>query len=397
MALQPGADGPLPVLYVHHMNTLGGAEKSLLRLLECLDRSLVTPHLAAPPGEPLETAAADLDVPFHPVPLQVLHRTVNPFALAGQALMLRRAGREVAELAGELGAGLVHCNSLPALLAARTLGEETPVVWHARDLRLPGPVLAAALPHASLVLAISRTVADHLLKVSPAVAGKTAVVYNGLTRRDATLVRPREEVRQEWGIGPTTPVAGCVGQLVPWKRQDVFLRAGARLVAQVPDVRLVVVGGDPHGLNAGYVEELRNLAVHLGISDRVIWAGTRADMPDVLAALDVLIHPATQEPFGRTLLEAMAVGVPVVASNAAGPAEIISHGSSGLLTAPGEAESLYQGARKVLTDRLFADQLRGGGVRRARQFLARDGARLVTELYAQLLRSRVTSAWRWSA
>jgi glycosyltransferase involved in cell wall biosynthesis len=390
-------DGPLPVLYVNHTGHTGGAEKSLLRLLECLNRQQVRPLLAAPPGPSLAAAATALDVPLSPVPLTALHRTLNPLSLAAQGWALSRAGRHLAAIGTREQVALVHCNSLVAMLAARPLAARVPLVWHARDLRAPEGAIVRAVEAATMIIAISRTVADHVLDLAPHAATKLAVVYNGITRQDVMVERSREDVRREWRLTPNVRLVGCVAQLVAWKRHDLFLRAGARLIAHLPDVRLLVVGADPHGANAGYADSLRRLAVHLGISDRLIWAGHRDDMADVLATLDVLIHPPPDEPFGRVVLEALALGVPVVAADSAGPAEIIEHRQSGLLVTPGEADALFQAARRVLADADLAEVLRTGGVRRARHFLARDSAELTVELYHQMLRARETEAWRWSA
>jgi glycosyltransferase involved in cell wall biosynthesis len=390
------AEDALRVLYVNHANVTGGAEKSLLRLLESLDRDEVMPLLAAPAGDDLTGAAATLDIPFFPIALNALHRTLNPLSLAAQAWMLSGASRQLARLCRREGVQVVHCNSLVAMLAARPLADELPLVWHARDLRAPRGAVSSAVESASLIIAISRAVADFVLQAAPEAGDKLAVVYNGLTRQDVMVGRSREEVRGEWAIPPGGPVVGCVGQMVPWKRHDLFLRAGARLVAQIPDVRLVIVGGDLHGRSDAYVFSLRNLAASLGIADRVVWAGHRRDMADVLSALDVLAHPATEEPFGRVILEALGLGVPVVAADSAGPPEILEHRRSGLLVAPGDADALFQGVRRVLSEPPLAEALRSGGVRRARSFLARDSTALVVELYRQLIRAQATQTWRWS-
>lgn len=389
--------GPITVLYVNHTNLMGGAEKSLMRLLESLDRQNVRPLLAAPRGSALKDAAAALDIPLLPVPLQPLHRTLNPFSLVAQGWTLGRASRRLRALAKQTEANLVHCNSLVAMLAAQPLARDLPVVWHARDLRAPRGPVATAAAAATMIVAVSRAVADHVLQAVPEAADKLVMVYNGITPQDVMVGRSRDEIRRDWRLPPGVPLVGCVAQLVPWKRQDLFVRAGARLIAHLPDVRLLIVGSDLHGANARYVQELRRLAVHLGISERVIWAGQRPDIADVMAALDVLVHPATQEPFGRVVLEALALGVPVVAADAAGPAEIIEHRQSGLLVPPGDADGLFQATRRVLTDADLAERLRTGGLRRARKFLARDTAALMVELYRQLLRARATAAWRWSA
>ena len=153
-------------------------------------------------------------------------------------------------------------------------------------------------------------------------------------------------MRRELGIPVDAPLVGTVGQVIPWKRQDVFIEAAAGIVAHVPRCYFVVVGADLFGEHAEYVRELRSLAEMLNVADRVAFTGYREDAASLLASLDVLVHPADGEPLGRVLLEAMCLGVPCVAANSCGPAELIEDGVSGLLVAPGDVTGV---AREVLS------------------------------------------------
>jgi len=117
--------------------------------------------------------------------------------------------------------------------------------------------------------------------------------------------------------------------------------------------------------DAAYEVQLRTLARDLGIDDRVIFTGERADVPDLLAAADVAVHCSVDpEPFGLVILEAMAAGRAVIASNAGGPAEIIEAGNSGLLTRPGDHSELGEAMLRVLTDRELRGRLARNGAAR---------------------------------
>ena len=136
------------------------------------------------------------------------------------------------------------------------------------------------------------------------------------------------------------------GRLTAWKGQSVLLRAIARLARQ--DVCCVLVGSDQG--RTKYTAELEKLGYSLGIADRVRIVGQVEDMPAALMLSDVVVHASTQpEAFGRVVIEALAMGRPVVASNLGGPAETIKHHDTGWLTTPGDVDSLAAALEQALS------------------------------------------------
>jgi glycosyltransferase involved in cell wall biosynthesis len=389
------AHTPRRVLFVNHVSALGGAEKSLLRLLESLDRRRVSPLVALPGEGALAEAVRALGIPVHELSLQRMQRPRGLVMMVRQARMLGRGGAALRRLVQRESVELVHANSLVAALAAWRAKVTVPLVWQARDLRAPGLAVRAAAGASDLTVAISRAVADWVAELAPQSWSKLAVVYNGIGRGDVEASRDRFAVRQELGVTPGVPLIGCIGQTAPWKQQELFLRAGAILIGRLPDARLVMVGGQPFEPESDETRgSLQALAVRLGVSDRLIWTGLRDDIPDLMGALDVLIHPASREPLGRVVLEALACGLPCVAVDDAGPAEIIEHGVSGLLVPPEDPRALAAATERILRDPQLADRLREGGLSRVRSFLARDKAAQMVELYEQIWRERATSDWR---
>ena len=378
----PTPDRPLRVLYVNHLSAISGAEMSLLRLLEGLDREQVEPLLAAPEG-PLSEAARALDIECFEIPPLRPRRTRNPLRLLSLAWEGYQISAALRELVGRKDIDVVHANSLVAgiVTTSRPLG--APVVWHARDLRAPQSAVRQVLQRAQGTIAISRAVAQWLGSLSP--QKPVEVIYNALDPEDHQPRQPRAKVREQWEMAPHTPLLGCAGQLVPWKRQDLFLRVGAEIIARLPEARLVIVGSDLFGEHADYVRSLRAVAAELGISEQVLWLGQRDDMPSCLAALDLLLHTAQREPFGRVIMEAMAVGVPTVAFAEAGPAELIRDGESGVLVPAGEVAAMAEAAVRVLADPELALRLHDGALARAADFDATKQAAQVLALYRQML------------
>jgi glycosyltransferase involved in cell wall biosynthesis len=152
---------------------------------------------------------------------------------------------------------------------------------------------------------------------------------------------------------------GVVGRLTQWKGQDLFLRAFARAFPDSSE-RAVVVGGALFGeAEDAYAQELRRLALALGIDRRVEFRGHRQDVWDELSRLDVLVHASiTPEPFGQVILEGMAAGVPVIAAGAGGPVEILQDDVTGVLYRPADeralADSMVRMTDAALRERLVS-------------------------------------------
>ena len=130
------------------------------------------------------------------------------------------------------------------------------------------------------------------------------------------------------------------------KGLTTFLDAAAQIARRNPDVNFLIIG---RGQDA-YVESVRRHAVSLGIADAVHFLGWRADVPALLCKCDVLVIASEQEPFGLTAVEAMALGVPVVATRSGGPEEIIEHGRTGHLVPTNSPESIAQAVTSLLAN-----------------------------------------------
>ena len=366
------------VLYIDHAEALGGAEHSLLLLLKHLDRERFQPLLACNHG-PLAEAAVALDVPVFPVEMpRIRGEPLGP-------LRLLRGGLALAKVIRRRRVDIVHSNvmraSFYAALAAKL--SRQPLVWHVRDIHPPSERWYARLMCrlSRRVIAISQAVAAPL----PCPA-KAAVVYNGLDLEEYPTGLDGAAVRAELGLPANAPLAGIVGRLRAWKGQDRFLRAAAMVAQQLPQARFLVIGGSIFAGSEAYEAGLRQLAVELGLAERVIFTGQRDDLPRLLAALDVLVHCSEAEPFGRVLIEGMAARRPLVAFADGAVPEIVLHGETGLLVEPGDELALAAAMIELLSDQERARRLGAAGrLRVERYFTAAQTARSVEAVYSHLL------------
>lgn len=168
----------------------------------------------------------------------------------------------------------------------------------------------------------------------------------------------REIVRREFNIPGSTPIVAMIGRVQSWKGQHVFVTAAAKIAASLNDVRFMIVGGATGDADRQYLERLRKAVEEHCVMDRFIFTGERDDVQNFIAAADVVVHASVDpEPFGLVILEAMAAGKAVIASNAGGPAEIIEPGCSGLLTSPGDDAQLAEAMLFLLRDTQLREEM----------------------------------------
>jgi len=205
------------------------------------------------------------------------------------------------------------------------------------------------------------------------------VIRNGIDTRRFTAMPARREAKRALGLGPRTPVVGTLCRLSPEKQLGMLLEAFGRVARVHRTVRLCIAGDGPER------ESLETLAASLGIRDRVVFLGHRSDVVGVYAALDVFALTSKNEALPMAVLEAMAAGVPVVATAVGGVPEVICHNRTGILTDPGDTDAIEAGIRELLGNR----GLRGRLAREARQvarsqFSAQRRLSEIAEVYREL-------------
>jgi glycosyltransferase involved in cell wall biosynthesis len=197
-------------------------------------------------------------------------------------------------------------------------------------------------------------------------------------------------VRNELGIRADAIVLSVVGQVAPLKGQDDAIRMVADLTRSGADVVLLIVGSVKFASagarldNAGFGERLPALAAELGVADKVRFVGERSDVADVLAATDILLMPFWREGFGRVAVEAMAMGVPVVASEVGGPAEIVRADVDGILLPPRAPEVWSRALEQLVPDTALRQRMGRSGRLRAPEFNVDAHIAQILNLYREL-------------
>jgi glycosyltransferase involved in cell wall biosynthesis len=234
-------------------------------------------------------------------------------------------------------------NFVPALAAGLT---RTPLVWHYNDhppQPLKGLLLRLVRRLTRAVIVQGQKLKEERTRSDPKLRDKTVVLYPGIDLQefDPTRYPPlaRAGLRQELGIPAAGPLVGIIGNLNPLKGHTYFIQAAQRVKEKVADAKFLVVGRELN-TNPDYAVQMRRLAARCGLKDDLIFAGFREDGAAILSLLDVFVLSSIRESCPNVVLEAMAMGVPVVATDVGAVSEIVVHGQTGWIVPPRDAEAI---------------------------------------------------------
>ncbi|MEW6009207.1 MAG: glycosyltransferase family 4 protein [Candidatus Omnitrophota bacterium] len=369
------------ILYISEVASIGGAEISLLELISNLDRQKFNPYFACSEEGFLLEKIKKLGVVTFVVPLHKVRQACFwKFLLSVNKLVNLIKLYDIA---------LVHTNNTRAnfigALAARIC--KIPAAWHVRNLVAPNFNIDLEkyffwLPQ--LIIVNSLATGKRFLFGK----NKIFVIYNGVDLEKFNPLISSKKVRSEFLISSCEKIVANVGCFGPGKGQDVFLKAISLVKNKVQLVKFFIVGS-PYSLDYAYLESyLKSLARSLGIAEDVIFTGFREDMPEIMAAVDILVSPEsnTGHSFGKVLVEAMACAKPVIATDAGGSPEVVQKDITGILVPIRDAASLAQAIRMLLNDSSLADKMGQAGRKRAEQlFDIKQTTRQIEELYLKLL------------
>ena len=347
----------LRLLFANHTPHRSGAENALLRLLEGLPsehpRAVACPAPGALASALAERAISQYSVPETDISLR-LHPIHTPLGLArmtAAAVALRHTIRD-------FRADLVHANSLRAgliALAATSL-DGPPVVVQSHDHLPPGRVSqltrrAVARGAGAVIAVTDRTRANFDAGLPEPVAERVYISVDHV--RFSPDAAPFPDVRAELGLPPGTPLIGEVAQITPWKGQDVAIAALAEARRNV-DAHLLIVGEVAFTSrrydNEAYRRSLEDQVARLGLQRTVHFLGHRDDIPGLMHALDILLLPSRDEPFGTVAAEAMAMGTPAFVSAEGGASEYVEDRVNGRILPRDDARAWGAAVCELVTD-----------------------------------------------
>ena len=358
---------------------MGGMEQVVVTLARALDRDRFVPEiLCLKESGPLAVVARDAGIPVHGI--GYVPGRPDYFAFTKVARLLRERGTTV-----------VHshntCAFIFGALGGRLAGVRTIVhTDHARAYPDRFRYVAAEhlLSHlVHRVVGVSDATTEALYEHERIPRRKLVTVPNGIDRSRYVVDADRAETRRALGIAPGTPVIGLGARLTEQKGIEFLVRALPRVVERHPAATVVIAGDGP------VRPALEALAAELGVAERVRFLGMRNDIGALMRAFDVYALPSVWEGLPMAILEAMAAGLPIVASDVGGVGSAIVEGRTGFLVPPRDVERLADTLSLVLADDVMRRRV---GEEARRVFHARYTAEAMARAYESLYLRRPLAA-----
>jgi len=373
----------IKILYVSHSSQIGGAEICLLNLLRGLDRSTFCPIVVFPSEGPLKDKITDLSIKTY---ITSLEWWVEPeCGLSFQADNLSVRIRKLAAIIDREKPSIIHTNTSviwEGAIVAKL--KNIPHVWHIHEFLQGHPSLKPLIP-LPLLYHLVELLSDKVVTVSLAVKTELSdyisleslvTIYNGI---DIPILTPSEV---ESVVSENDFTAVIVGQISKCKGHDTLLDAISLVKGKMRSSKFLVIG---QGSDMAVSALLSNVE-RLNILEHVFYLGYRSDAARIIAQADVLILPSHREAFPTVILEAMALGKPVIATDCGGPSEMVIDGETGYVIPVNDPLSLSE---TILDAYLNRDKLKEMGGKGQRRF--KDNFRLeehvvhFEELYRQVL------------
>jgi L-malate glycosyltransferase len=368
---------PAKVLFVHSsdpQDSLGGGETSLIALASRLDPARWQPLVAISGSGEFERVLNEAGVVARLVSMDPLYVTL---ADTGWGTRLRLGAKVIASvqaltrLVRREKADLVCTNvqggHLYGALAAWRSGR--PLVTYMRDIP-QGNFSTRLLPwigaHFSDRIVGTSNAVKSFFDTNPrhgdACAPKSEVVFDGIDLQEVTPMEPERSVIEEFDLADADPVITLIGRLQPLKGQMEVLEAMPAILRHFPRARLLLVG-EAFAYEKEYAEALGQAAK--GLEQAVVFTGQRSDIPQILSASDILVSASWHEAFGRTVVEGMAMGKPVVATRSGGPDDIVVDGDTGYLVPLKDPQALAEALIKLWREPVAARSMGEAGRQRA--------------------------------
>lgn len=347
----------LKLLVIDWSHITSGAQVITLRLADELRATFgYEVSWVLPPGSFMDLVHSRSYRATESRPWEGIHRPTGPVMAGIMAARILRLASEIRATVRREHVDVVLATSLraSAVAAVGLLLNRTPLIAYVHDIR------GRKLRHVFVELFASRIlIPSNASRAQFSHSAPVEVLPSGFP--SLGLLGRHEK------LTGGTLVFGIVGQLIPWKGQEVFIKAASRVAALAPEARFVVIGADD--LLPGERRRLTQLAGKLGLAEQVAFLGQIPNVSEIFEQLDILVHCSVEpDPYPVVICEAMAAGCPVIASRGGGVPELLRNGRLGLLYEPGNVDALVEAMLSLRNDNALRAELGRAARETARQY-----------------------------
>lgn len=347
------------VLFVEHKRVFGGGQVALLSLLDQLNNRSVEAVIVCQPGAALIHELEARNISAYVFSLGKIRKGHGPKVILGNLIGRIVPTLKLAGLILRERIDTIYANGALSLIACVLAAKltHTPVIWVEHNTTLPlGRDVKRLISLADRIAVVTEVIRSQFLALSPTAEKKIVTIHNGVDPdRFEVQDHDREALRQVLGLKKGQPIVGTVGRLSHEKGHRRLLQAAARIQETLPTARFLIVGDGP------LRGSLEMMAEEMGISESVHFMGFRKDVPVLLSVMDVFVLSSLEEAFSIAVLEAMAAGKPVIASNVGGMSEAVTEGETGHLVDSEDWQTMAELVVQLLEDGArFKDMSRKG-------------------------------------
>jgi len=358
------------ILYIDSNEFIGGGQVSLKELIRLLDRKNFNPIAVLPEKSLLACELKKLNITIELLNLPSF-KAFNVLSIFHLIRIIKKNKID-----------LIHANTSRAMLYAiiSTKFCHRPTIWHVRVADRDNPLYDFMLyKSADRVITVSHAVKNRFGRFNQ---NKTTVIYNGVDIDIFTQKNKSGQFRKESGLSDSDFLIGVIGRISPEKGLEYLIQAIPEMSAIIPSLKVVVVGaGEPD-----YVSRIKTLSNELRLDKDIIFTGFRPDIPAIINDIDLICLPSTTEGFNRTIMEAMAVGKPVIATEVGGNKEIIKSGTTGILIPPSNSKAISEAVINLYNNKDALQKIASSARNNVEQFFNIRKTVMETEnLYRQVL------------
>lgn len=363
------------VLMLHSVSDIYGASRILLITATMLLEMNYNVHVVISEQGPLSEQLRLAGVRVSIIRLGILRKKYfNLFGLANRAWVLSIAYVKLRRLVKAEAVGVIYSNTAMVLVGG-FLAKATGIkhLWHIHEITEKPKFFARFLGWAinrnsDRAVTVSAEVSNHWGQyVQPE---KLVTIHNGLDY--SPYVNAESTLKASLGITDSQVLVGMVGRVNSWKGHRYFVDLAAIITERFTNVKFVMVG-DAYKGEEHLVDELIGYVSDKGLSDHISYLGFRADIPNVLKGLDVFVLPSIlPDPLPTTVLEAMACGIPVVATRHGGAKEMVDDGVTGMLIPWDDAETAVSCFSDLFTDQSLRKKMGQAGLHRVLEIFSRE-------------------------
>lgn len=378
------------VLYIIGTLDIGGAERHLVEVVKHIDKSRFTPYVCTlADGGALRSEIENAGIPLYSVDFRGLRSRYDPFSLWNLLKKLTRLCHFMREQqfdivhgylfwAYVIGAFAGRAARVPTIIASRrSLGNFKANKRHYLFIERIANRLT------NLLIANSHAVKNDVIRQEKIAAAKIRVVYNGIDLKPYERPVGVEAIKRELKIPPEAPLIGVIANYIHYKGHRYLIEALDQVKTIFPNVRCLLIGEGPMrpAIEAWIREQ--------DLAENIILTGTREDIAELIAAIDISVLPSLEEGFPNTILESMAAGKPVIATAVGGNPEAVDDGKTGMLVPPRDPEALARAILELLRNPERARALgRAARERVEREFGIARMIERMEDIYTRLMEAK---------